>query len=956
LAQAGWLYWHGPHSTWRMSLPSSVSPPEGEAGAQRILVRPKVQDVISPMGFGSRKNMAKVAPSDHAESQVEIKSLNLRETSGRSLGSSTRLELSSTPRQTSFVPRSRYLLRRALDSLGWYDSAGARALRIALKGRAFATIAMVALFLALFLGDLFTLLQVSTNTEQDVILTVVFAVFVLEFFGLMLIDVKYFLGFFWWMDLLGTASMVFDISYMAGADATEPQVSSSSTNSVVLIRATRAAKLGARAGRLSRVVKLLRFLPLLYGGRVKQENTGNINVAAGISNQLTNDLSMHVAFITIMVVMAMPLVNLFSYPEDDVSMIAWTTLLAKSAQDYLDALNAGDASLRETLKHRLFQEVERCSSFYSSLTYGPFAMEFGQTINGVFQLQPDILDLNFYSHTFTRPRRASSIQQLTSGRIATMFDLSQPRQAESAAGMGLIVLVIMVMICFGLIMSSSVSTAALKPLEKILAVIRYRCAKIFKYTKILQEDAEHKSEYSENREQVSETDEVNEFELLERVVAKLAAIASLTTDDAKEKKEEEMNESDIMVLNWTQGARTTAFFSPVQTQREKHPAIPGSTSEEPCTLATPRSDSSFISTVSTVPKEVVDELEDDHFNSLDLSRDMRLAVAAHMLQETEGCTMWQQDNVPQAQLHKWLSSIDKQYPNNPFHNAAHALDVQYTTRRFLQLIEADGFMKEYTIWGLLIAAIGHDIGHLAVNNSFLVETAHELALQYNDQAPLENMHCAKLFKAANEPDANIFVQLQKDLYKEVRKIIIDAILHTDVTKHNDMIKELSLLYQMNSESFDALEPGPVVSDTQGHMQLVVNFLLHCADLGNPMKPWPLCQRIAYLLLEEFFAQGDKEKEKGIPVQMLNDREKVNRANSQIGFIEFVIAPMVESLVNVFPHLDRLAHYLGENIEHWEEIWKEASEQPPDMIIKVEARVQKVVDSCTALMWENKVQT
>jgi len=312
--------------------------------------------------------------------------------------------------------------------------------------------------------------------------------------------------------------------------------------------------------------------------------------------------------------------------------------------------------------------------------------------------------------------------------------------------------------------------------------------------------------------------------------------------------------------------------------------------------------------------------------------------------------------VPQAQLHKWLSSIDKQYPNNPFHNAAHALDVQYTTRRFLQLIEADGFMKEYTIWGLLIAAIGHDIGHLAVNNSFLVETAHELALQYNDQAPLENMHCAKLFKAANEPDANIFVQLQKDLYKEVRKIIIDAILHTDVTKHNDMIKELSLLYQMNSESFDALEPGPVVSDTQGHMQLVVNFLLHCADLGNPMKPWPLCQRIAYLLLEEFFAQGDKEKEKGIPVQMLNDREKVNRANSQIGFIEFVIAPMVESLVNVFPHLDRLAHYLGENIEHWEEIWKEASEQPPDMIIKVEARVQKVVDSCTALMWENKVQT
>ena len=28
------------------------------------------------------------------------------------------------------------------------------------------------------------------------------------------------------------------------------------------------------------------------------------------------------------------------------------------------------------------------------------------------------------------------------------------------------------------------------------------------------------------------------------------------------------------------------------------------------------------------------------------------------------------------------------------------------------------------------------------------------------------------------------------LYKEVRKGMIDAILHTDVTKHNDMVKEL----------------------------------------------------------------------------------------------------------------------------------------------------------------------
>eukprot|EP00971_Amphidinium_carterae_P220913 4386090-Amphidinium_carterae.2 len=62
-----------------------------------------------------------------------------------------------------------------------------------------------------------------------------------------------------------------------------------------------------------------------------------------------------------------------------------------------------------------------------------------------------------------------------------------------------------------------------------------------------------------------------------------------------------------------------------------------------------------------------------------------------------------------------------------------------------------------------------------------------------------------------------------------------------------------------------------------------------------MKPWALCEKLAHLCLDEFFAQGDLEKEAGLPVQMLNDRDKVNRPNSQVGFIEFVITPLVEAV-------------------------------------------------------------
>merc|ERR1719387_365904 len=135
---------------------------------------------------------------------------------------------------------------------------------------------------------------------------------------------------------------------------------------------------------------------------------------------------------------------------------------------------------------------------------------------------------------------------------------------------------------------------------------------------------------------------------------------------------------------------------------------------------------------------------------------------------------------------------------------------------------------------------------------------------------------------------------------------------------------------MNSEAFDAQRaemegPTPAVIEVlQSHAQLALNAILHGSDVGNPMKPWELAHRLAYLCVDEFFAQGDREKAAGIPVQMLNDRDKVNRPNSQVGFIEFVIAPMCEACVHLFPQLNDLADNLGYNISKWSDVWQAES--------------------------------
>lgn len=267
----------------------------------------------------------------------------------------------------------------------------------------------------------------------------------------------------------------------------------------------------------------------------------------------------------------------------------------------------------------------------------------------------------------------------------------------------------------------------------------------------------------------------------------------------------------------------------------------------------------------------------------------------------------------------------------------------------MRQFEAYRFLPDTSQFWIMIASIAHDVGHMGVNNQYLVETAHELAVRYNDRSPLENMHCASLFQVVGDPEANIFAKVEKDLYKEMRKGIINAILHTDVVKHNDMIKELSLLYQMNSDSFDAMEPAQAVTASQNNIQCVLNAILHTADIANPMKPWELARRLAYLCVDEFFAQGDMEKALSIPVQMLNDRDKVSRPNSQLGFLEFVILPLVEVMVNLFPQLDSLAENLGSNLAHWSEVWAEEANPTEEAIVKVKARVQKANHRCRAVM-------
>ncbi len=54
---------------------------------------------------------------------------------------------------------------------------------------------------------------------------------------------------------------------------------------------------------------------------------------------------------------------------------------------------------------------------------------------------------------------------------------------------------------------------------------------------------------------------------------------------------------------------------------------------------------------------------------------------------------------------------------------------------------------------------------------------------YNDLGVLENHHAATAFQIAKRKDCNIFQGLEKEQYRELRKMIVAMVLATDMSNH-----------------------------------------------------------------------------------------------------------------------------------------------------------------------------
>ncbi|CAH0726159.1 unnamed protein product, partial [Brenthis ino] len=234
--------------------------------------------------------------------------------------------------------------------------------------------------------------------------------------------------------------------------------------------------------------------------------------------------------------------------------------------------------------------------------------------------------------------------------------------------------------------------------------------------------------------------------------------------------------------------------------------------------------------------------------------------------------------VPPTILENFLSRIEEGYCkfHNPYHNNLHAADVAQTVHYMLCQTGLMNWLSDLEIFATLVAAVVHDFEHTGTTNNFHVMSGSETALLYNDRAVLENHHISAAFRLIREEECNILQNLSRDEFREFRTLVIDMVLATDMSFHFQQLKNMRSLLSLAEPTVDKSKAASLV--------------LHCCDISHPAKRWDLHHRWTMSLLDEFFLQGDKERELGLPFSPLCDRNNTLVAESQIGFIDFIVEP------------------------------------------------------------------
>ena len=305
-----------------------------------------------------------------------------------------------------------------------------------------------------------------------------------------------------------------------------------------------------------------------------------------------------------------------------------------------------------------------------------------------------------------------------------------------------------------------------------------------------------------------------------------------------------------------------------------------------------------------------------------IGQDNVLPIMGKVILDSFG--LYSDEIISKEKLDPFLVSISNQYYKTTlYHNSMHGADVTQSLCLYFLNSNAEEICQSLVLdlLGILISALGHDLGHPGLTNPFHINSSSELAITYNDVSCLENFHASKLFRTIRNPETDIFEKLSVQDYKTIRKRMIGNILATDMANHGKIMtlikSRIAINKAENKTKFELLSGNEKTKFEE--QQSLFDFLIHAADLAHNTKLFNISLKWVELLSEEFWLQGDKEKSMNLPVSFLCDRDSYNIPQSQVGFIRGFIIPTFDCLIDIFPSLKFTMDNAKTNLKKWEKL-------------------------------------
>jgi 3',5'-cyclic-nucleotide phosphodiesterase len=266
---------------------------------------------------------------------------------------------------------------------------------------------------------------------------------------------------------------------------------------------------------------------------------------------------------------------------------------------------------------------------------------------------------------------------------------------------------------------------------------------------------------------------------------------------------------------------------------------------------------------------------------------------------------------------------------NPFHNFRHAIDVLQATNYFFNCLLSNSKFKitQLDCFALLLASLGHDIGHPGITNVFLSNINSSLSNIFENNSILEKFHKYQ-FKNILLPYLKNSIQsnnLNVDLgniqnLNYLIEIIDNSILATDMAKHDEFVKKIIKL----KDQFD-------------NFKLLSCLLIKCADISNVCRLLNTSCKWGLSLSEEFKQINYLDlyfKENNLKylnddlitnnfnkqIKNINASESIqlvkNLPNNQMFFINIFANEFFTKISDTIPQLKFLIDNLNDNTQFW----------------------------------------